>query len=268
MPELPEIASRAREMQATLVGKTISGVEVLQPKCLNVPVEEFSAGLINATIESITYRGKWILTRTSQGWFLLNLGMGGEVLLVTRESLPPKYRLVLDFTDGTCLAINFWWFGYAHFVKLDALATHEPTTRLGIDALQASPDDLARLFAGQRGKVKMLLLDQARISGIGNAYIHDILFFARIHPLRPANSLTRAEIETLADAIRKGLRPSLDLGGAFYEKRLDGSNGGFTEDRVIIGYRENSPCPICGTPIQKIKTGGTSSFICPSCQAL
>ncbi len=268
MPELPEIASRAREMHAALPGKTIHSIEVLQPKCLNIPVEGFIGGLTGATIEEVTYRGKWILTRTNQGWLLLNLGMGGEILLTTRATLPAKYRLIFDFTDGSCLTINFWWFGYAHYASLDGIGSHEPTAKLGIDALQVTPAELARLFRGQRGKVKMLLLDQSRISGIGNAYIHDILFFARIHPLRPANSLSPAEMDALAQGIQRGLRPSLEKGGAFYEQTLHGERGGFLEQDVVIGYREGTPCPICGTPILKIKTGGTSSFICPTCQPL
>jgi len=268
MPELPEIASRAREMNAALPGKTITAVEVLQPKCLNVPVDDFTRALTGATIQEVTYRGKWIMTRTDQGWLLINLGMGGEILLTMRSSMPEKYRIVFDFRDGTCLAINFWWFGYAHFADLDALAGHEPTAKLGQDALTLTAEDLTRILHGQRGKVKALLLDQTRVSGIGNAYIHDILFFARVHPLRPANSLSHEEIAALVDGIHKGLRPSLEKSGAFYEKTLSGGNGGFTEADIVIGYRENSPCPVCGTPIQKIKTGGTSSFICPTCQPL
>ena len=268
MPELPEVASRAQEMNAALPGKIITGIEVLQPKCLNIPVEEFTRALTGAAIEEVSYRGKWILNRTSKGWLLLNMGMGGEILLTNRQGLPEKYRLIFDFSDETCLAVNFWWFGYAHFAALDALDSHAPTAKLGQNALQVTPEDLTRLFQGQRGKVKMLLLDQSRISGIGNAYIHDMLFMARIHPLRPANSLTPDEICALVNGIQKGLRPSLEQGGAFYEKTLDGKNGGFTVDQIMIGYRENQPCPVCGSPIQKIKTGSTSSFICPTCQQL
>lgn len=268
MPELPEIASRAREMNAALPGKIISAIEVLQPKCLNIPVEAFIHALTGATIQDVSYRGKWVITRTDQGWLLINLGMGGEILLTTRAGLPEKYRIVFDFRDGTCLAINFWWFGYAHFAALDSLESHEPTAKLGQDALTLTTADLTRIFMGQRGKVKTLLLDQTRVSGIGNAYIHDILFFARVHPLRPVNSLSQKEISALVDGIHKGLLPSLEKGGAFYEKTLHGENGGFTVDEIVIGYRENTPCPVCGTPIEKIKTGGTSSFICPTCQTL
>jgi formamidopyrimidine-DNA glycosylase len=75
-------------------------------------------------------------------------------------------------------------------------------------------------------------------------------------------------VKRLAKAIRDGLKPSLDKGGAFYEVNLHGKKGGFTMDDILIGYRERKPCPICGSKIVKIKTGSTSSFICPKCQKL
>lgn len=266
MPELPEIASRAREMKADLVGKAISSVRVLQPKCLNVAPDEFVAALTGAIILDVSFHGKWLFVDTSQGWLLLSLGMGGEILLVTHASLPDKYRLVFDFSDGTCLAVNFWWFGYAHYVPADQLTSHAMSAKLGPNALDLSVDDLRILLRGQRKRIKALLLDQSQVAGIGNAYIHDILFLARLHPLRIANSLSIAEIGALREAIHNGLQPSLDKGGAFYEKDLYGNKGGFSQEDILIGYREGKPCPVCGTPIEKIKTGSTSSFICPRCQ--
>lgn len=266
MPELPEVTARAKEMHTALVSKTIHQVVVLQPKCLNVPPEEFAAALAGAQIQAVTHRGKWIFVETSQGWLLLNLGMGGEILLVTPESLPEKRRLVIAFTDGTDLSINFWWFGYAHYVAPGELDSHAPTAKLGPNALDLDLDGWRQLLAGQRKGIKALLLDQSQVAGIGNAYVHDILFLARLHPLRKANTLSEAEIEALAHAVRAGLQPSIDKGGAFYEPNLYGEKGGFTFDEILVGYREGQPCPVCSTPIQKIKTGGTSSFICPQCQ--
>ena len=108
MPELPEINSRAHEIDQHLVGKTISGIEVIQPKCLNLSVDEFKSALEGATLHSASARGKWVVIGTTHGWLLLNLGMGGELLLVTRTTLPEKRRIIFDFSDGTCLAVNFW----------------------------------------------------------------------------------------------------------------------------------------------------------------
>lgn len=268
MPELPEITVLARQMRAELVGKMITSIEVLQPKCLNVPPEEFVEALAGAQVLDVTHRGKWLFCETTRGWLLLNLGMGGEILLVTRETLPEKRRLLFDFDDGSCLSINFWWFGYAHYVRPGELGSHAMTAKLGPNALEVTADDLRTMFRGRRGRVKSFLLDQSKIAGIGNAYVHDILFLARLHPLRTVDTLTDAEVEALAEAIHDGLQPSIDKGGAFYEVDLYGQKGGFTMGDILVGYREGKPCPLCGTPIGKIKTGSTSSFICPRCQPL
>jgi formamidopyrimidine-DNA glycosylase len=266
MPEIPEIASRAAEMNQELVGKTIKAVEVLQPRCLNIPPGEFEKSVTNSLIESVIHHGKWIKIKTSTGWILINLGMGGEILLTTSESMPEKYRIVFHFEDNTCLAINFWWFGYVHFCAPDEIAAHAMLSRLGPNILDLAEADFYSLIKPQRSRVKAFLFDQSKVAGIGNAYIHDILFLARIHPNTQIPKLTDAKIHDLYQAIQDGLRPSLSKGGAFYEKNIFGQPGGFKMEDIIIGYRDNNPCPACGTPILKIKTGGTSSFICPKCQ--
>ena len=268
MPELPEITLLARQMNADLVGKTIVGVEVLQPKCLNISVEAFVDALTGARLLAVTNRGKWLFAETDRGWLLLNLGMGGEILLTSRAALPEKRRLIFDFTDGACLSVNFWWFGYAHYVRPAELADHGMTAGLGPNALDLSAADLAAILRGRKGRVKSLLLDQDVMAGIGNSYVHDILFLARLHPLRPAAGLTPGEVNALASAIQEILRKSIAKGGAFYEVDLYGEKGGFTLDDILIGYKESQPCPACGAPIEKIKTGSTSSFICPRCQPL
>jgi len=142
------------------------------------------------------------------------------------------------------------------------------TAKQGPNALEVSADELKAMLDGRRGRIKSFLLDQSKISGIGNAYIHDILFLARLHPLRQINTMSNGEIEALANAIDHGLQPSIEAGGAFYEVNLYGKPGGFTAENLLIGYREGKPCPVCGTPIEKIKTGSTASFICPQCQPL
>jgi formamidopyrimidine-DNA glycosylase len=268
MPELPEIANRAREMQEHLTGRIIAGVEVIQPKCLNEPPDTFRTHISGAMIRSTIHRGKWILTELDRGWLLFNLGMGGELLLVHRANLPVKYRLVFDFADGDCLSVNFWWFGYSHFCSLEGIKNHPQVSKLGKNALEVTAEDLSSISSHRKTAIKTLLLDQTCIAGIGNAYIHDILFLARLHPLRPANSLSVKERNYLIDAIHRGLEPSLAKGGAFYELNLLGQKGGFQFEDILVGYREGQPCPDCSASIMKIKTGSTSSFICPKCQIL
>jgi formamidopyrimidine-DNA glycosylase len=154
----------------------------------------------------------------------------------------------------------FWWFGYAHYAPIDELDSHKMTAKLGPNALDLTADDLRALLKGRRGGIKSFLLNQARIAGIGNFYIHDILFRAKLHPLRAVNALF--------EAIRQGLQPSIDKGGAWYELNLYGDRGGFLREDILLGYTEDEPCPTCDAPIEKLKTGSTSSFICPHCQLL
>jgi formamidopyrimidine-DNA glycosylase len=268
MPELPEIYMLAQQMNQALTGKTISGIEVVQPKSLNVPEDEFVNALTGARIQGATYRGKWIEVETTQGWLLLGLGMGGEILLVTRESLPEKYRLVFDFDDNTCLAVNFWWFGYAHYAAPNQLSQHKMTAKLGPNALDLDREELQLLLSRKQGGIKAFILDQSKIAGIGNVYAHDILFESRLHPLRKINTLSETEINHLADAIVSRLQTSIDKGAFAYEVDLFGQKGGFGMDDLLVGYKEGQPCPVCGTIIEKIKTGSTSSFICPKDQPL
>ena len=266
VPELPEIALLARQMRGELVGKTLADIQVLQPKCLNVPEDEFRNELIGARLLDVTHRGKWLFAETTQGWLLLSLGMGGEILLVTPDTLPEKRRLVLVFDDDTCLAVNFWWFGYAHCVT--DLADHKMTAKLGPNALDLTLEQFRDLLRGRRAGIKSFLLNQSRIAGIGNVYVQDPLFKARIHPLRPINTLCDDEIGALWRALRETLQESIEHGGSAWEMDLYGKRGRWDGSYFLVAYREGKPCPACGKRIEKIRTGSTSSFICPRCQPL
>ena len=268
MPELPEIASRAAEMEKELIGKKIAGIKVFQPKCLNVSKARFVRALKGAKIQEVTYHGKWIFTRTTQGWLLINMGMGGELLLVRCDALPEKRQVVFEFSDGDCLSISFWWFGHTHYAAEGKLDQHKMSAKLGPNVLDVKLAEFRKMLEGRRGSVKSFLLNQGRIAGIGNAYVHDILFLAGLHPLRTIDTLSDDEVKALWNGIQRGLKPSLKRGGAFYEKDLYGKPGRFTMKMLLVGYREGKPCPTCGRKVVKIKTGSTSSFICLKCQPL
>jgi formamidopyrimidine-DNA glycosylase len=268
MPELPEIASRAREMQKLLVGKTIEDAELLQPKCLNMPPAKFKNALKGARLLETTYHGKWLFTRTTRGHLLINLGMGGDMLLVERDEIPEKRQAVFFFDDGTALSFRFWWFGYIHHVPEGKLGSHKMSAKLGPNAVDVPREEFREMLRGKRGSVKAFILNQEKIAGIGNAYSHDILFLARLHPERRIDSLSEEEIDGLWRAIRDGLLPSLKKRGAWYERDLKGRRGGFKMDDILVGYREDKPCPTCGTKVVKLKTGSTATFICPACQPL
>ena len=270
MPELPEVTNLARQMDRELRGRRIADVEIVQPKCLNVPPEEFKRLLAGTVVNRVTSRGKWIFMNLEpRATLLLNLGMGGEVLFHRNgDPLPGNHQSAILFDDGSAFSQHFWWFGYVHVVKTAELASHAMTAALGLDPLDDG-EFTRRTFEKlleqkKRSTIKTVLMDQKNIAGIGNVYIQDILFTAGLHPLRKTADVTVSERAALYGAIRSQLRNALELGGLAYEKDLYNRPGRFKD--FLVGYREGKPCPVCGTPIQKIRTGSTASFICPHCQ--
>jgi len=272
VPELPEIYNLADQMNYELAGKTISGVQVVQEKCLNVAACDFAEILVGGRVESATSKGKWVVTRLSRGdqgsWLLFNLGMGGNVVLhEDDEALPEKYQARIDFSDGRVLTISFWWFGYIHAVRDGELVSHKMTADLGLTPLRDpgfTEEHFLGLLEGRRGSVKSFLTDQRNVAGIGNVYIQDMLFRARMHPNRRLQTVTDADKSLLYRSMIETLEESVRLGGLAYENDLHGRAGGFKD--FLVGYREGKPCPACGATIQKVKTGSTASYICPNCQ--
>jgi formamidopyrimidine-DNA glycosylase len=269
MPELPEIFNLARQMDAELKGRKVAAVEVRQSKCLNTGVDEFRSLVEGKTFAGVRHRGKWVVADLEPGvLFLLSLGMGGDALFhPTPHGLPSKYQVRFDFEDGAALTMGFWWFGYAHAVPVDAAHTHKMTAELGLDPLDSGTFTFPRfseLLRKKRGAVKPVLMDQRCIAGIGNVYIQDILFKAGLHPDRPVPSISEAEMRSLYNAVVDVLSNAAGLGGLAYEKDLYGRPGGLKD--FLVGYREGKPCPVCGSLIEKIKTGSTASFVCRGCQ--
>jgi len=272
MPELPEIVNLARQMTKELQGKRIAGIELTQPKCLNIPPERFRRRIVGKRIGETRARGKWLFTELNpSGHLLLNLGMGGDLRYHKRAStIPEKYQLRLTFADHTALTATFWWFGYVHLVPDEELLGDKMTWRLGISPIEEgfAVVNLRSMLSGRRGAIKSFLLDQKNIAGIGNVYIQDILFKAGLHPLRRIGTLTDSEIQALHGAMLDVLGKSIKLGGLRYERDLYGRRGRYGAEHFLVGYKEDKPCPACGTLIVKIRTGSTSSYICPKCQKL
>jgi formamidopyrimidine-DNA glycosylase len=271
MPELPEIANLAREMTEQLDGKRIEALDLTQPKCLNVSLRKFRR-IVGKTIEETNPRGKWLVTKLRpEDNLLLNLGMGGDLRYHENNStIPKKYQLRLTFHDKTQLTVAFFWFGYIHLASDKELARHKMTSKLGTSPLDDdfTIEKFTSLLSGKRGAIKSFLLNQENIAGIGNVYVQDPLFKARLHPLRKIHTLTNSEIEALHQSIREVMHHSIRLGGLRYERDLYGRHGKYGSRQFLVAYKPNEPCPNCKTRIVKIRTGNTASYICPKCQKL
>lgn len=271
MPELPDIVVLARSMDQALPGRSISAVTVNQPKCLNLPEEDFRHALVDRAFERARQRGKWVLADLDQEWTLaLNLGMGGEVRLHGLEEVPDpgRERVVFRLDDGEQLWMDFWWFGQVHLVPMGELSAHPQLGTLGPEPLSEdfTPNRLTEMLRGRRKAIKNCLLDQRFIAGIGNVYVQDMLWHARLHPLRPANTVDQADVERLHGAIRRVLEEGIRWGGGPREYDVWGNEGHYAE-HLQVGYRTGEPCPACGTVIEELRVGSTTSYICPRCQA-
>jgi formamidopyrimidine-DNA glycosylase len=257
-------------MHQALIGKEITAIEIFQPKNLNIPVEEFTQNVLYRQIVSVRSRGKWLYLDLSGVQFLLiNLGMGGDLLYFSPgETLPEKYKFKLQFKDGSGFTVNFWWFGYIHLIDKVGLKDHKMTSALGLSPLDKdfTLAYFKTLLNGRKGRVKSFLLNQKRIAGIGNVYVQDILFRANLHPNRKLTSLTDREVESLYASMRITLLKSIEKGGLIYEQDFYGNRGTYSEEDFLVAYKTGKPCPLCSTPIEKIRVGSTASYICPLCQ--
>ncbi len=268
MPELPEIVVISKQMNETIAEKKIEEVAIYQSKCLNRPEEDYARHLVGQKIKKVMPLGKWVDIHLERGdHLLLSLGMGGELLyFISPAEIPSNVKFNVRFTDQSGFYITLSWFGYFHLVlKGEA---NPMTDKLGPDALELSFDEFKNLLKDRKRSIKSLLMNQKYIRGIGNFYIQEILFQARIHPLKKISCLTEEDIEMLYEAIESVLEEAVDKGSSFYEVDFFGQKGDYTLELLSFAYMEGAQCPVCGTETEKIKTGSTAHYVCPSCQPL
>ena len=270
MAELPEISKLAGQMRDTLRGKTLRTITLLQEKCANIPADEFQKRIAGARIDDIKYKGKWIITALSYGEnILLSLGMGADILFFDKEkNEADKYQLKVLFSDGSGYTARFWWFGKFLLVSDDELASEPNTKDIAIGPFDEkfTFDYFSSLLKGKKTQIKAFLMNQKNVGGIGNMYMHDILFKAHLHPQKKISDMSEEEIQLLYDSITEILNLSRERGSFAHESDFFGQKGGYGMDSFLVGYKEDQPCPVCGETIVSIKTGSTSSFICPACQ--
>lgn len=270
MPELPEIIVLSRQMNDEIRGKIIVEVEILQPKNLNIPVNEFIEEIVDQKIVSVKPRGKWLRLKLNGEFFLLiNLGIGGELLYFEKGDRRPKeYQFRINFNDDSGFTLNFSWFGYVHLVKKAKLKEHKMFGELALSPLDKAFtfEYLKNLIEGRKGRIKSFLLNQRKISGIGNVYVQDLLFKAMLHPNKKIKTMSNREVKNLYSSMIEVLTKSIELGGLVYEKDFYGNRGGFSAEEFLVGYKTGKPCPVCSTTIEKIRVGNTASYICPTCQ--
>jgi formamidopyrimidine-DNA glycosylase len=273
MPELPEVETIASELNARLTGRGIEGVEVLWPRTVGHPApEEFASAVSGARVAGVGRRGKFILVRLAGGGQIaIHLRMTGRLTIEPAQAPRDPYTrlaLRLDGSDELRFA-DVRKFGRFYLVPAGQTLPLRSFAALGPEPLDGdfTPDLFAARVAGRRGNVKAALLDQRLVAGLGNIYADEALFRAGIHPRRTLASLDADEIRALHDAIVLVLKQAIGQGGtSFRDYRTTwGRTGGYQEELSVF-RKAGTPCPACGSPIERDVVAGRGTYYCPECQ--
>lgn len=277
MPELPEVETVVRGLREQIIGKKIATVQVKFAKMVKVDPDVFQTTIVNQTITTIERFGKYILIVLSNDKIIrIHLRMEGKFFLTTEaadETLDKHVHVILEFTDQTYLKYHdVRKFGTFELIERQT-DWHQDTkfAELGYEPWEAA---FTTGFLYQRLKksnmmIKPFLLDQKTIVGLGNIYVDEVLFLAKIHPESTAKALSKQDAEHIRNASITVLEKAIKLGGSTirtYHNTL-GIDGLF-QNELHVHLQKDKPCPICGTTIIKIKVGGRGTYLCPHCQKL
>lgn len=269
MPELPEVETTVRGLRPILEGATIARVEARRGDLRRPFPDDLGQRLTGARVTALARRAKYGLVETDRGDTLIfHLGMSGR-WRVDPGALLPHDHLVIDTAAGRRVALN----DPRRFGSVDLWPTRDVAAWPAFAAL--GPEPLGPAFtgaylraalAGRRTSIKLALLDQRIVAGLGNIYVCEALFHARIHPRRAAGRIAPGRLERLAAAVRTVLEAAIAAGGSTLRDyaRPDGELGYFSKQFAVYG-REGQPCA-CGGTVRRYAEGGRSTFWCPACQ--
>jgi formamidopyrimidine-DNA glycosylase len=283
VPELPEVEAARRGIEEQLLGRKITCVDLKRPELVNTDSGLSMDLLLGQSIDATDRHGKYMIWQTEPMSIVVHMKMTGQFIArgsgipgfyaghpvpAYDSDLPHKStHLILEF-EGDC---RLYFTDIRHFARIwlfphDELCTYMDRLRLGPDLLSSTftLDELrARLRRRNVGRIKPILLDQTTVAGLGNIYVDEVLWYARIHPTRTAQSLSDDEIDRIYDGIVRTMEIAVPEGGARikHSKALP-DLGEFP----FIHAREGFPCQHCGAPIAKIKVNNRGTYVCSACQ--
>lgn len=273
MPELPEVETAARSLAPQVIGRSIAAIEKLDwERMVEAPdVASLRQLLPGRRIAAVGRRAKWLLIRLDAGWTLaIHLRMSGNLIVRGPDEAADRHtHLVLGLDDGRRIFFEDQR-KFGRLRLLDPAGMAELDAAHGPEPLEEgfTPERLAQLLAGRQVKIKPLLLDQRVIAGLGNIYVSEALWLARIHPLTPADAVAAERIPALHAAIRQVLQQAIaNQGSSLRNYRNSYGLPGTNQDHFLVYDREGAPCERCAAPIARIVVAQRSSFFCPQCQS-
>ncbi|MCD8501087.1 MAG: DNA-formamidopyrimidine glycosylase [Bacillaceae bacterium] len=273
MPELPEVETVKRTLKKLIIGKTINDVQILWPKMIKRPddVQEFIQRLIGQSILDVGRRAKFLKIILENYVIVSHLRMEGRYGLYSSNDCIDKHtHVIFQFDDCTELRYqDVRKFGTMHlFVKgeEDHLL---PLVQLGIEPFDEkfSVEKLIELLHASNRKVKVTLLDQTKLVGLGNIYVDEALYRANIHPETLAKDLTSSEISVLHHEIVTTLKEAIEKGGSSIKSYVNGQGEmGMFQQQLYVYGKKGELCQKCSIPIEKTVVGGRGTHYCPQCQ--
>ncbi len=267
MPELPEVETTVRGLARVLDGRRIASVEARRPDLRRALPVDLGQRLTGSRVTGLGRRAKYGLIDTDRGDTLVfHLGMSGH-WRVDPQELDKHDHFVIATDEGRRVALNdARRFGSLDLVRTDQLSEWPAFKALGPEPFGLDPRGLHRRLSGRSAAIKLLLLDQRIVAGLGNIYVCEALYRARIHPKRAGGSVSLDRLKKLVPAIESVLNEAIGAGGSTLRDFAspDGELGYFSKDFAVYD-REGQPCA-CGGTVRRIVQGGRSTFYCPRCQ--
>jgi formamidopyrimidine-DNA glycosylase len=270
MPELPEVETIKRDLNRLIVGKKILGIEADSPKQLKPSPAAVKKAIAGATIKKIKRRAKLLQIFLSNGKILIiHLKLTGRLLVRKKDAPADDWQHVtIDLSGRKELRFaDLRKFGWIKLVK-----NREKLEKLLAEFGPEPMDDLdlatfKKTLVSTSRPIKIVLMDQKKISGVGNIYANEALFLAKVNPRRPANKVTQQKVKKLYQAIEKVLKAGIRYRGASDQYYLDAlGRKGFYQEHFLVYGREEKKCFDCGSKVKKIKIGGRGTYFCPKCQ--
>lgn len=270
MPELPEVETTLKGIKPFILGQKITNLIIRQPRLRWDLPQNLTKLLQNQTLQALTRRGKYLLFRFSAGTLILHLGMSGRLCVLKKDSPYGKHDHVdIFFNHLTILRYTDpRRFGAILFTPNNPLV-HPLLSKIGPEPLSRTFNStyLSKRAKRHRLAIKSFIMDSKIIAGLGNIYATEALFIARIHPLKPANDLSKQEHTNLVRAIKTVLKLAIKKGGTTLRdfKQSDGKPGYFRMELQVYG-RQGKPCPRCHVSLQQLRITGRSTVYCKQCQ--
>jgi formamidopyrimidine-DNA glycosylase len=267
MPELPEVETTVRGLDRVLRGRRIASVEARRPDLRHAMPVDLGQRLTGASVIDLRRRAKYGLIDTDRGDTLVfHLGMSGH-WRIDPSDVGKHDHFIIATDDGRKLALNdARRFGSLDLVRTDDLADWGPIAALGPEPFDLDARGLRKRLAGRSAAIKLLLLDQRIVAGLGNIYVCEALHRAGIHPTRAGGSVSLERLERLVPAIHDVLREAIAAGGSTLRDFAapDGELGYFPKSFAVYD-REGAHCA-CGGTVRRLVQGGRSTFYCSRCQ--